>query len=107
MNLVSVGLARAVWLIDATEMNPRGRNLDYSLFPALVDRYHFRKYPDLDEQDDDEEKKDKEPGFKFTEGVFTNPEGVDVAVNLTLYADGLVAETRSSTDDCDVFLGSA
>jgi hypothetical protein len=40
----------------------------------------------------------------FESGAFTNPDGVPIAVNLTLHDDGLVAETRSSTDDADLFL---
>ena len=53
MKLLSVALARSVWLVYLSDLNPRGRNLYPLISSFLLDTYRFQKYPktadDLDE----------------------------------------------------------
>ena len=97
MKILAINSARAIWLIKTVFLNPRGR----SLVPAiagLAERYKFQKLPpaaNLNTQPLD---------LKFENGVFTSVEGVPVAVTLSVYDDGLIAETRASTDVSDHFL---
>lgn len=101
MELISVLTARALWFVDLRDINPRGRALRYTLFPALADRYHFEKYPfDTEENQPTTES----PGYRFTDGEFLNADGIQVSVNLIIHDDGLVADTRSSTRDSEAFL---
>lgn len=99
MELLSVSLARALWFINAQDVNPRGVSL-LKLFPALVERYKFVGYPRLE----DLIKPDREPGERFVRGEFKNSEGTLVAVDLGSFDDGLMADTRSSTTDSEAFL---
>jgi hypothetical protein len=102
MELLSVGVARSLWFVDVREMNPRGREFRTGLFSVLSEKYDFAKSP---YDDNNETPNTKEsPGYKFIDGSFVNPEGIEVMVNLTIFDDGLLAETRSSTDDADAFL---
>jgi hypothetical protein len=97
MKLLSVNLARSIWLCSFNELNPKGKNL-YLGIPALVNLYKFRKFPSQTEL------LDGSKGIKFEDGEFKNSEGEAILVTLTLYNDGLVADTRSSTQDSDNFL---
>ncbi len=99
MELVSVVAAKAVWFVDTRDINPHGLSLRHTLFPALVERYKFASYPKEIDSDPN-----KEPGDKFTSGEFRNAQGLDVMINFITFDDGIVAETRSSTRDCEAFL---
>lgn len=97
VDLVSVGLARSVWVVDAAELNPRGRNLFTDLVPAIVNQFHFQTFP--------QQGGDFSQGLKFTRGVFRNRELQTIDVDVfTIWSDGLVADTRSSTLDSDDLL---
>lgn len=96
MNLLAVSCARSIWLFQIYDWNARGRSLNPIYF-ALSEKYKFVKYPKLQEID-------WQKGIKFEDGVFVNRAGEELAVNLTIYNDGLVADTRSSTIDSDYFL---
>lgn len=97
MKLLSIRVARSIWLVPFAHLNPRGRNL-LSVVPAVVERYGFVKPPTLESLTATPIK------IVFESGAFLNPAGVPISVNLTLHDDGLVADTRSSTDDADLFL---
>src|SRR6266571_2309534 len=101
MELLSVLTARALWFVELRDLNPRGKALRYTLFPALADKYQFEHYP-YDAEDNQPTK--EEPGFKFLDGEFHDSNGVAIMINLTVFDDGLVAETRSSTRDSEAFL---
>lgn len=101
MQLLSVLLARSLWFVDLRDLNPRGRELRYTLFPALADKYQFDRFP---YDTDDNQPTDETPGFKFSNGSFLDSQGIEVTINFTIFDDGLVAETRSSTRDCDAFI---
>jgi len=97
MKLLSVILARSVWLGNLLDLNPRGKSL-FSVLPILHESYKFRKLPLA------EEMIDPSKGVKFIDGDFQTKDGELIEVSLTIYNDGLVAETRSSTRDTDDFL---
>lgn len=97
MKLVSIESARAVWLVPLTQINPRGRNI-LSLVVALIERYRFEKRPDAKSLTELPTK------IVFEAGSFVGEEGYPVYVSLTVHDDGLVVQTRSSTQDADRFL---
>jgi len=96
MKLLSVALARALWFVDVNELNPGGRDVYAHLFPALVEEYKFKSYPKPGD--------DLTQGMKFTNGEFVKEDGTVLAVNCTVYTDGLAVDTYSSTDDSEELL---
>ncbi len=96
MKLQSVNTARSVWLFPTADLNPKGKSLVPILY-HLTQRYKFTRYPAIGEQ-----KADKE--IKLENGQFTGTTGEAISVELTLFSDGVVADTRASTDDSDSFL---
>ena len=96
MKLVSVQLARSTWLADINEFNPRGLNMFADLVPHLTDTYKFKKVP--------QETDDFSKGMKFERGEYVTDGGEPLMVELTLYNDGVVADTNSSTKASDEFL---
>lgn len=98
MKLLSVNLARSIWLGPISDFNPRGASLDGILFPFLVNTYKFRKFPPLTEISD------LSKGAKFENGEFNIGGDCPIIVNLTFYNDGVIADTGSSTIHSDAFL---
>lgn len=101
MELISILTARVLWFVELRDINPRGIALRYTLLPALAERYRFAVYP---YDTPDNHPTEKESGFRFREGEFTNSAGVSIMVSLVIHDDGLVADTRSSTRDGEEFL---
>jgi hypothetical protein len=97
MKLIAVKQARSIWMINIVDLNPRGRNLLTAVVPALVERYKFREFPKTPQEFD------LGKGVKFVAGTFQKDQK-DILVNLTVYGDGFISDTRSSTDDSDAFL---
>lgn len=97
MKLLSVKQARAIWLINLIDLNPRGRNL-LALIPGIIAKYKFQVFPIKPED------LDLTKGVKFFGGVFQKNSQAEMNVNLTVYLDGLLADTQSSTEDSDLFL---
>lgn len=100
MKLISVDLARTVWLFPLTELNPTGKSLTKMLI-ELAERYSFKKFP-KHTLDFDEEK-----ALTFEAGEFKNRDGIEVVVRLRIYSDGCVADCWSSTRDSQDFLEDA
>jgi hypothetical protein len=96
MKLISVQLARSTWLADINEFNPRGLNMFADLVPHLVESYKFKTVP--------QETDDFSKGMKFGRGEYVTESGEPLMVELTLYNDGVVADTNSSTTASDEFL---
>src|SRR5262245_52187553 len=102
MQLLSVFNARAVWILPLADLNPRGRAIGFDIIEWLKRTFDFKKYPssvlDLDQN----------KAFVFSGGTFrfVDEGGNDnrVAVELSIYNDGIVASTRSSTKDADRFI---
>lgn len=99
MKLLTVIVARSIWLFPIADWNPRGRSM-IPVFFSLIERYKFLKYPGINEID-------WVKGIKFEDGIFKTSAGEDINVTLTVYPDGVTADTRSSTQDSDEFLNTA
>ncbi len=100
METVSIVIARAIWLINLADLNPKGLRLVPDLSDALTDAYDF------DEQPEDAPFRvgpTADSILKFKNGQFETESGL-VRVGLDVYDDGLVAETSVSTDVSEQFL---
>lgn len=98
MKLLSVNLARSIWLGNVSDFNPRGMSLYSILFPFLMNTYKFRKPPPVGSAD-------LIKGVVFGDGEFTvNNSDHPIGINITFYNDGIIAETGASTDLSDAFL---
>ena len=99
MELLNISMARAVWLLDIAELNPRGKTIMPELLEWAKEEYHFEKAPssvtDIDE---------KTKSLDFDRGQFQVREEFFVDVALKIFNDGFVAETCSSTRDSEAFL---
>ena len=96
MKVLYVQAAKATWLFDTRLINPRGLEIK-SLFASIKDRYDFTKSP-LHEHD----RSDK-GSFVFSDGFFANSDEKR-SVSLTVFRDGVVAESASNTDHATAFL---
>jgi hypothetical protein len=98
VRVLSVVAARSTWLFDLADLNPKGK----SLFPEIIDwlkeTYNFAEAPESAAKVDDKN------GLPLKKGEFQAREEVFVDVELTLYNDGLIANSSSSTEDTDKFL---
>jgi hypothetical protein len=98
MQKISVGLARSIWLFDINELNPAGKSIFPDILVWLGEKYSFQTFPksiaDLDET---------KKGYLFKTGVYQSDEGA-ITVNFSIFGDGVVAETWSSTENGDAFL---
>ena len=97
MKLLSIKQARSIWLVYLVDLNPRGRNV-LSLIPLIVAKYKFVQSPAKPEE------LDLAKGVKFIGGSFHKDQQNDIGIDLTIYNDGFLADTRSSTEDSDAFL---
>lgn len=97
MIVTSVAAARAIWLLDTQDLNPSGRYLFDQLIPWLAERYQFATAPA-------HARDQVENAWEFLDGKFTNKANTPITVVLKVFNDGLVSETRSSTDDSEAFL---
>lgn len=97
MQLLSVQRARSIWLFDTYDLNPRGKDIGSTLIDWLKTKYQFTKVP-ANVNDLDETKALCYTGGQFRVGRES------VSVELRIYGDGVVGDTRSSTEDTDFFL---
>jgi hypothetical protein len=98
MQLLSVGVARSVWLFDIKELNPAGKNIFPDILMWAGGRYSFKSFPKSVNEVDEKTK-----GFVFKTGEFQAKDDV-ITVNVSLFTDGLVAESWASTEKTDAFL---
>jgi hypothetical protein len=98
MQKISVGLARSIWLFDINELNPTGKSFFPEILLWLGEKYSFQTFPKSLAEKDETKK-----GFVFKTGEFQSDDG-PITVNFSLYGDGVVAETWSSTENGDAFL---
>lgn len=99
MKLLSVKQARSIWLVNVVDLNPRGLNL-FDLITPIVKKYKFQIYPTNPEELIGKDVIE----IKFKGGSFQKDTKHNIAVDLTIFNDGLVVDTRSSTKDSDAFL---
>lgn len=97
MKVLSVELARSMWLVETKTLNPGGISLQRA-FEELNQRYRFSKAPQhpLDTG--------PENALVFQLGTFPNSQGKDIAVTLSIFTNGFQADTQSSTTDSTEFL---
>jgi len=99
MQLLAVKQARSIWLSYLADLNPRGRNV-FPLIPLIIAKYKFLLFPNPNKL----EEFDLQKGIKFGNGAFQKDPENNIEVELTIYNDGFIADTRSSTKDSDAFL---
>lgn len=99
MELASINLARSIWLFDTAELNPLGKSVYPDLFTKLIDRYKFRTVPKAEDLISGKDR-------KFSHGQFAFGELL-VEISTELWGDGLIADTRHSTEATDAFLDDA
>lgn len=99
MKVLNVMSAKSIWLFDINDLNPRGKDIGTELLDFLKDNYHFEKVPTSLEAVDE-----KTNGLKFERGRFQIKEEIYISVDLEIFKDGIVGNTRSSTKDTDEFL---
>ena len=107
MELLNIITARSIWLFPVQDLNPQGRAVESDLIGWLKATYHFQKYPSSPLDFDPESKTLMFKGGKFKSGDDENNEERYITVDLAIYTDGLVANTRSSTENTDHFLDEA
>jgi len=96
MKLLAVRVARSIWLVPRNFLNPRGA-FTQAVIEAIKNRYSFFKSP-LDNPPPPVE------AHKYEGGKFNGKRGDILIVSMALHNDGIVVDTRSSTDDGDAFL---
>jgi hypothetical protein len=125
MKLIQTKLARSIWLFDIRDLNPKGKDLIGDLIAWINERYGFAVAPDPDNpvpnpappsaptSQQSPPAPQSPGGLIFQRGSFegTEKETFVEIVALTIYDDGIVVDTASSTEDGDRFaddlLGSA
>lgn len=98
MKLLAVRLARSIWLVPTYFLNPKGIFMR-PLIEAMKARYNFLKTP-LDNLGPPPAGE----GYKFENGGYNSKSGTILIVSVTMHDDGIVVDTKSSTDDGDAFL---
>ncbi|MFZ3322729.1 MAG: hypothetical protein WA190_10180 [Usitatibacter sp.] len=81
-------------------LNPKGLGV-HPMMLGLKERYGFATTP-IDKPPANEAE-----GAKFDGGTFRSADDRLVGVSMTLHSDGIVCETKSSTEDADAFLNEA
>lgn len=99
MRILNVVSASSTWLFDTADLNPKGKSVFPELLDWLKERYDFKVAPATAEE------LEGKAGLQFKKGAFQAREEVFVDVELTIFNDGLVAKSSSSTEDTDRFLG--
>src|ERR1051326_6239646 len=110
MKLIHVQKARAIWLFDWRDLNPRGKDVTEDLIDWIKDSYQFATAPDtqvahLAVPTTSSASTGQAPeGLVFHRGHFQVREELFVEISsLSIFADGIVIDTPSSTHDADRF----
>jgi hypothetical protein len=110
MKIIQVRLARSIWLFDLGDLNPRGKDISEDLIDWIKDNYDFKIAPDPRVIAGGVSAAPAVPGnqapsgIEFQRGHFQAREEIFIEINkLTLYNDGIVIDTSSSTADSDRF----
>lgn len=97
MKLLSIQRARSLWFVNVTDLNPHGYNL-LKIVPNIIEKYRFQLFPTKFEEFD------LTQGVKYHGGTFQIDSQHDISVDVNIYNNGLLVDTRSSTKDADAFL---
>ena len=98
MKLLAVRLARSIWLMPSYFLNPNGTFLRPSI-EIMKTRYNFLKSP-LDFPFPPP----PNDGLTFLSGAFGTKNGMVQVTSMAMHNDGIVIDTRSSTNDADLFM---
>lgn len=98
MRVLNVVSASSTWLFEIADLNPKGKSLFPELLDWLKDRYNFKTAPETAEAIEGKE------GLQFKKGAYQAKEEVFVDVELTIFNDGVLAKSSSSTEDTDKFI---
>ena len=101
MELLNVIRARAIWLIYIQDINPHGRNINAYIIDWLRNKYKFLKCPSSIYE------RNEGGALVFSDGEFKSKAGSNISVDLAIYNDGFIADTRSSTKDTELFIEDA
>ena len=97
MELLSVGTARFVAGISTSELNPRGLLVYPALIEGMKEKYGFVATPNI------QDTLDESKGIVFQDGAWNN-----IAIDkVTIFSDGIVVDTRSSTSDSEAIFEEA
>ncbi len=100
MKLLNVSCARSIWLFPVEDLNPNGLDL-VPIVMAVRTRFRFSKSPGRPDE------VSLSDGIRFGGGSFALEDGRQVEVSaLKMFQDGLVAETRHSTEATDYFIAT-
>jgi hypothetical protein len=108
MKLIHVKQARCVWIFDLQDLNPKGKDVLEDLVDWIKETYSFAVAPDLDKVMPPPSKETtgnlSSSGLIFQRGRFQAREDSFIEiVSLTLFNDGIVIDTTSSTQEGDQF----
>jgi hypothetical protein len=101
VKLISVKNARAIWLSNLNDLNPRGRAIERDVLSELARRYSFARIPDIREV---VEARKKNQPIVLESGTFLAQSGDAISIELSVYNDGLIVDSRCSTRECERFL---
>ena len=98
MELLSVGTARFIaGGISTSELNPRGLLVYPALIEGMKKKYGFVASPNI------QDTLDESKGIVFQDGAWNN-----IAIDkVTIFDDGIVVDTRSSTSDSEAIFEEA
>src|ERR1700740_590902 len=97
MKLLAISLARLIAFTDIYEWSPRNAVPLHEFTQAFVERYGFLKFPQRFEEFE------LEKGIVFQAGR----SGEVNIISVTFFKNGIVVDTRSSTEDAENFLNDA
>ena len=97
MELSAVTLARYIGFVETFDLNPSGKVFFPDILEALVKRCHFQKFPK------EYSELDAQKGVDFFDGKW----GEITVDKLTIYQNGILIDTRSSTADSERILHEA
>ena len=97
MKLLSVEQARAMWLFPFPDINPSGKYI-VPVSVELIKRYKFATVPNIPEAIKNNQ------GIIFGTGAFTHDKRGEIQVDLGIYNDGFVGDTKTNTDSSEEFL---
>lgn len=107
MKIKNVKLARSIWLFDLQDLNPTGKDVAEELFEWIKSAYDFSVAPDLSAllaAAKSNQAQALSAGAVFERGHFQTRADVFIEISkLTVYNDGIVIDTPSSTTDGDRF----
>jgi hypothetical protein len=108
MKLIHVKQARSVWVFDLRDLNPKGKDVFGDLIDWIKEAYGFAVAPDPENPvaTAPPNSASAAPGYVFQRGHFQVREEIFIEITtLTLFNDGIVIDTPSSTEEADRFAG--